>query len=98
MQAQQEEIDAARQIIGDLGSGQPQGAPQRDMQQMPKVHPSECIGCRKCFNVCPARAITMVKGKPKIDRKRCIRCFCCQEFCPRGAMKVHRTLLARLLQ
>ncbi|HAC61136.1 MAG TPA: hypothetical protein DCF66_03080 [Lachnospiraceae bacterium] len=68
------------------------------MQQMPKVHPSECIGCRKCFNVCPARAITMVKGKPKIDRKRCIRCFCCQEFCPRGAMKVHRTLLARLLQ
>lgn len=68
------------------------------MQQVPKVHPAECVGCGKCFNVCPARAITMVKGKPKIDRKRCIRCFCCQEFCPKGAMKVHRTALARLLQ
>lgn len=32
-----------------------------------------------------------------IDRSVCIRCFCCQEFCPTGAMKVHRTAIARLL-
>ncbi|MGI5990502.1 MAG: DUF362 domain-containing protein [Lachnospiraceae bacterium] len=71
------------------------------MQQIPKVQPSECISCGKCSHVCPAHAITM-KGSekkiPHIDRNRCIRCFCCQEFCPVGAMKVHRTAIARLLQ
>ena len=36
-------------------------------------------------------------GKAQIRRKDCIKCFCCQEFCPKGAMKVHRTAIARLL-
>ncbi len=56
-----------------------------------------CIGCEKCKEVCPAKAITMKEKYPVIDRNACIRCFCCQEFCPVGAMKVHRTPLARLL-
>ena len=59
----------------------------------PKVTKSECIGCKKCYNICPAKAITMVNGKPKINRKICIRCFCCQEFCPVGAMKTKRNPL-----
>ena len=72
----------------------------------PKLKASECIGCGKCANICPAKAIRMetVSGGRKknstravIDRNRCIRCFCCQEFCPTGAMKVHRTWIARTL-
>jgi len=39
----------------------------------------------------------MKKKLPVIDRGKCIRCFCCQEFCPKGAMRVHRTLVAKLL-
>jgi formate hydrogenlyase subunit 6/NADH:ubiquinone oxidoreductase subunit I len=39
----------------------------------------------------------MKDGKPQIRKSDCIRCFCCQEFCPVGAMKVHRTLIAKLL-
>lgn len=81
----------------------------RAMRQVPKVRPAECVSCGKCASVCPAHAITMsgssargLSGKrgptPHIDRSKCIRCFCCQEFCPVGAMKVHRTWLARLLQ
>ena len=35
-------------------------------------------------------------GRAHIDRGRCIHCFCCQEFCPRGAMQVHRTVIARI--
>ena len=43
-----------------------------------------CVGCKKCANICPAKAITMRGGKPDIDRKACIHCFCCQEFLPKG--------------
>ena len=67
------------------------------LKSKPQVNKSECIGCEKCKNVCPAQAITMKEGKPYIDRKKCITCFCCQEFCPKGAMKVKRTIIAKLL-
>ena len=63
----------------------------------PQVNKDECIGCKKCFEVCPAKAITMVNDKPQIDRKKCIKCFCCQEFCPKGAMKVKRTAIAKFV-
>ncbi len=64
----------------------------------PQVKKKECIGCRKCENICPAKAITMVKDKPVVDRSKCIHCFCCQEFCPKGAMKVHHNLAGRIVQ
>ncbi len=63
----------------------------------PRPEKRSCIGCRKCAEICPARVIVMKNGKPVIDRDKCIRCFCCQEFCPVGAMKVHRPLIARIL-
>ena len=57
----------------------------------------ECVGCGKCAEVCPAKAIEIKNKKAVIDKKKCITCFCCQEFCPKGAMKVHRTAIARIL-
>ncbi len=63
----------------------------------PKVKKKECIGCKKCFNICPVQAIEMINKVPKIDRDKCIRCFCCQEFCPVGAMKVHKNKIVKLL-
>ncbi len=72
----------------------------------PQVKKNECIGCKKCFETCPAKAITMVSranktGKngqiPQIDRSKCIKCFCCQEFCPVGAMKVHHNALGKIV-
>ena len=68
----------------------------RVLRTRPKVEKSECVGCGVCRDTCPAKAITIEKGKAVVDRSACIRCFCCQEFCPRGAMKVHRTALARI--
>ncbi len=73
----------------------------------PLVKKDECIGCKKCHDTCPAKAITMApsngaspKGTgniPQIDRSKCIKCFCCQEFCPVGAMKVHYNPVGNML-
>lgn len=67
------------------------------LQASPIPKKKECIGCKKCAEICPAKAIEMKNGIPVIDKKKCITCFCCQEFCPKGAMKVHRPLIARIL-
>ena len=69
----------------------------RLLTPFPKLVSSACVGCAKCANVCPAKAITMVDQKPKINRKTCIHCFCCQEFCPKGAMQVGRHAVMKLL-
>lgn len=70
---------------------------QNSLASVPKLHVTECIGCGECARICPAKAITMKDRKPIIHRETCIRCFCCQEFCPKGAMKVHRPWIARIL-
>lgn len=67
------------------------------LESRPQVKKSLCVGCRKCESICPAHTITMKDGKAFVHRKNCIKCFCCQEFCPKGAMRVHRTAIARLL-
>lgn len=69
----------------------------RCLKSTPKLDRAKCIGCKKCFEICPAKAISMKNNKPIIDRKKCISCFCCQEFCPKGAMKVKRPLVAKIL-
>lgn len=66
------------------------------LRARPKLKRSRCVGCGVCRDTCPAQAIVIEKGKAKIDRRACIRCFCCQEFCPKGAMRVHRTWVARI--
>ncbi len=67
------------------------------VRSRPSLKKDECVGCRVCENICPAKAIKMVKGKAKINRNTCISCFCCQEFCPKGAMKVKRPFVAKIL-
>ena len=73
------------------------GAIAAILRPYPKLHRADCVGCRKCAQICPAHAIAMQSGRPSIDRRACIHCFCCQEFCPKGAMRVGRTAIARLL-
>ncbi|MBQ3279844.1 MAG: DUF362 domain-containing protein [Clostridia bacterium] len=84
-----------------FGSGIPGKAADfvasRILTPFPKLDPTACVGCGKCAQVCPAKAIKLQDGKPKIKRSVCIHCFCCQEFCPKGAMRVGRHAIMRML-
>lgn len=70
---------------------------EKALTSRPMVVKADCVGCGKCRDLCPAKAIVLKKGKAKIDKKSCIRCFCCQEFCPVSAMVVKRTALAKII-
>ena len=64
------------------------------MTRRPVIKRKECKGCRKCYEHCPVKAISMEQrkgekiAKANIDYNKCIRCFCCQELCPFGVVKV----------
>lgn len=45
-----------------------------------------CMGCGRCIEVCPQKAITETKWS--IDRETCTRCGRCAEVCPSGARKI----------
>jgi len=45
-----------------------------------------CIGCSKCFQVCPHNAITMKNNLAYIDSEKCKLCRKCVEVCPTQAI------------
>ena len=57
----------------------------------------KCIGCGKCAEVCPMKAISIKDKKAVIDTNKCIKCYCCQEFCPVGAMVVKSSLVMKII-
>ncbi len=73
------------------------GAMNACLASKPKVKTSACVGCGRCRDECPPHTIAIKNKKAVIDRRHCIKCFCCQEFCPVGAMRVHRSPVAKLL-
>ena len=53
----------------------------------PVFNPEKCIRCRKCIEICPAKALSL-NGEVVIDTDICIRCYCCHEVCPADAISV----------
>lgn len=47
---------------------------------------NKCIGCGKCFEVCPEGAHRIVDGNHVVDRTLCTSCGTCTESCFAGAL------------
>lgn len=62
----------------------------------PRPDPAVCTGCRKCEEICPEGAISVVEGAARVDLSKCIRCYCCHELCEHDAIELERPLLLRL--
>ncbi len=63
---------------------------------VPSLSKRKCIGCRKCFNVCPSDAISFSVFYPEFNIRKCTKCFCCAERCPESAIGVKKKLLSRI--
>lgn len=47
---------------------------------------SKCCGCHSCFNICPKKAISMVRDEegflyPRVDATSCVNCGLCEKVC-----------------
>lgn len=58
-----------------------------------QVHQSTCIGCTKCVQGCPMRAISMQERKAHINRCLCITCGKCAHSCPKRAIRYQSSSL-----
>ncbi len=56
----------------------------------PRISKTGCVGCGRCAESCPQKAIAIEGKRARIDYSRCIRCFCCHEMCPRHVVEVKR--------
>lgn len=69
----------------------------RHLVSKPVQNPELCVACRKCVEICAAKAIDLDERRLKFDYDRCIRCYCCQEVCPQDAIDFRTGWLGRVL-
>ncbi len=68
------------------------------LEPRPVVVKSKCIGCGECARSCPQKIITIKNRKAHIDKSKCIKCYCCQELCKPAAIKIHRSLIYKIIR
>jgi len=79
-------VDATRYV--PVSEGGPSGADPVALGHLPRVFEAECTGCRKCLDVCPAKAIKMRGDVAWIDPKLCDADGVCIPACPEGAIRL----------
>ncbi len=58
----------------------------------PKIDPEKCNKCGACVQICPAKAISIKKGRITRDGGKCVRCSGCSEVCERNAVEAKWTI------
>ncbi len=54
----------------------------------PEFIKAKCVKCRRCIDICPAKALFLASDHIELDEKKCIRCYCCHEMCPADAIEI----------
>ncbi len=57
-----------------------------------QVRQNKCVGCSRCAQGCPMRAITITNHKAQISRALCIVCGKCAHTCPKRAVRYRSNL------
>ena len=57
-------------------------------RQEPIFIHDRCRKCKKCVDICPAKALSLDSDKIQLKEEKCIRCYCCHEMCPFDAIKI----------
>lgn len=63
----------------------------------PCVERDNCTACAACIQACPVKVMRMEDKQILIDYSRCIACFCCLEVCPSAAIKVKKSIFAKMI-
>ncbi len=71
---------------------------RKHMLQRPEPNIHQCQFCGKCWDFCPAKAITWKSEKIIFNYDKCIRCYCCIEVCPHGALRAVKTFPGKLMR
>jgi formate hydrogenlyase subunit 6/NADH:ubiquinone oxidoreductase subunit I len=54
---------------------------------VPRIDPSQCIGCELCVKLCPSQALSMIHEIATVDNAEdCDYSGVCQEICPTQAI------------
>jgi len=66
-----------------------------DFRGMITYDVDKCVGCRMCYNVCPAGVFVCLPEIKKVAlwTARCVYCGQCVDVCPTGALKLSRDFL-----
>ena len=56
--------------------------------QADTAHTERCVGCGKCAETCPARAVSFEDGAPYVNAGLCIGCGECAALCPEGVIRM----------
>ncbi len=63
----------------------------------PQILQDNCTKCLACVKSCPEQIMSLRDNRIVIDYRRCIACFCCHEACAFSAVRVKKTIPAKML-
>lgn len=57
------------------------------MKEIGYVIGEDCIGCKRCFSVCPQKCINISTVPAVIKQSHCLHCGRCAEICPKQTIR-----------
>ncbi|MCR5732221.1 MAG: DUF362 domain-containing protein [Sphaerochaetaceae bacterium] len=58
-------------------------------RKTPEFLADKCILCKRCVDICPAKALHIENNLIILEKNLCVRCYCCHEMCPKNAIEIN---------